>query len=61
VRGPKSALVDGEHELFGFLMTEANAVVAPIHPKAMPAIPDGRERVEEKARERPGLLLRRLT
>jgi putative SOS response-associated peptidase YedK len=24
--------------LFGFLTTEANAVVAPIHPKAMPVI-----------------------
>jgi putative SOS response-associated peptidase YedK len=30
--------VDGEHELFGFLTTEANAIVAPIHPKAMPVI-----------------------
>jgi putative SOS response-associated peptidase YedK len=38
VRGPRSALIDGEHELFGFLTTEANAVVAPIHPKAMPVI-----------------------
>jgi putative SOS response-associated peptidase YedK len=38
IRGPKSAPVDGEHELFGFLTTEANAVVAPIHPKAMPVI-----------------------
>ena len=28
----------GEHELFGFLTTEANAVVKPIHPKAMPVI-----------------------
>ncbi len=37
VRGPKSAPVGGEHQLFGFLTTEANAVVAPIHPKAMPA------------------------
>jgi hypothetical protein len=27
-----------EHELFGFSTTEANAVVAPIHPKAMPVI-----------------------
>jgi putative SOS response-associated peptidase YedK len=33
VQGHKSAPVDGEHELFGFLTTEANAVVAPIHPK----------------------------
>src|SRR3954465_8057279 len=27
-----------EHRLFSFLTTEANAVVAPIHPKAMPGI-----------------------
>ena len=38
LRGPKSAPVDGEHELFGFLTTEANTIVAPIHPKAMPVI-----------------------
>ncbi len=38
VRGPKSAPVDGDHELFGFLTTEANAIVAPVHPKAMPVI-----------------------
>jgi hypothetical protein len=38
VRGPKSAPVEGEHELFGFLTTEANAMVAPIHSKAMPVI-----------------------
>jgi putative SOS response-associated peptidase YedK len=38
VRGPKSARVEGEHELFGFLTTEANAIVTPIHPKAMPVI-----------------------
>jgi putative SOS response-associated peptidase YedK len=38
VRGPKSAPVEGEHELFGFLTTAANAIVAPIHPKAMPVI-----------------------
>jgi putative SOS response-associated peptidase YedK len=37
-RGPKSAPIEGEHQLFGFLTTEANAVVAPIHPKAMPVI-----------------------
>ncbi len=37
-RGPKSAPVDGDHELFGFLTTEANAIVAPVHPKAMPVI-----------------------
>lgn len=38
VRGPKSAPVEGEHELFGLLTTNANAVVAPIHPQAMPVI-----------------------
>ena len=38
VRGPKSAPVEGEHELYGILTTDANAVVAPIHPKAMPVI-----------------------
>ena len=38
LRGPKSAPVEGEHELFGFLTTEANAVVAPVHEKAMPVI-----------------------
>ncbi len=37
-RGPKSAPVEGDHELFGFLTTDPNAVVAPIHPKAMPVI-----------------------
>jgi putative SOS response-associated peptidase YedK len=38
LRGPKSVPVHGEHQLFGFLTTEANAIVAPIHPKAMPVI-----------------------
>ena len=38
VRGPKGAPVGGEHQLFGFLTTEANATVAPIHAKAMPVI-----------------------
>ena len=37
VRGPKSAPVQGMHELFGFLTTEANAIVAPVHPKAKDA------------------------
>jgi putative SOS response-associated peptidase YedK len=38
VRGPKGAPVEGEHHLFGFLTTEANATIAPIHPKAMPVM-----------------------
>ncbi|BDA86631.1 DUF159 family protein [Aureimonas sp. SA4125] len=37
-RGPKSAPVEGEHALFGFLTSEPNGVVGPIHPKAMPVI-----------------------
>src|SRR6516165_9736866 len=47
VRGPKSAPVDGRHELFGFLTTEANAVVEPIHPKAMPVILTKPEEVDQ--------------
>jgi putative SOS response-associated peptidase YedK len=38
VRGPKSAPAEGDHQLFGFLTTEANAVVATVLPKAMPVI-----------------------
>jgi putative SOS response-associated peptidase YedK len=30
--------VVGEHRLYGFLTTEPNSIVAPIHPKAMPVI-----------------------
>ena len=47
VRGPKSAPVGGEHQLFGFLTTEANAVVAPIHPKAMPVILTTPEEIDQ--------------
>ena len=36
----------GQHELFGFLTTEANAIVAPIHPKAMPVILTSPDEVE---------------
>jgi len=46
VRGPKSAPIDGEHELFAFLTTEPNAVVAPIHAKAMPVVLNGPEAYE---------------
>ena len=38
VRGTKANPIDGEHELYGFLTTEANGVVRPIHPKAMPVM-----------------------
>jgi putative SOS response-associated peptidase YedK len=37
-RGPKSAPIEGDHELFGFLTIEANAIVPPIHPQATPVI-----------------------
>lgn len=37
-RGPKSKPVSGPHRIFSFLTCEPNAVVAPIHPKAMPVI-----------------------
>ncbi len=46
VRGPKSAPVEGEHELFAFLTTEPNAVVAPIHPKGMPVMLTGADAFE---------------
>ena len=34
----KKAEGEMEHRLFSFLTTAANAIVAPIHPKAMPVI-----------------------
>lgn len=37
-RGSQKTPRPGEHELFAFLTTDANAVVKPIHPKAMPVI-----------------------
>jgi putative SOS response-associated peptidase YedK len=37
-RGTKANPLEGQHELFGFLTTEANAEVGTIHPKAMPVI-----------------------
>lgn len=37
-RGTKAKPVDGDHLLYSFLTTEPNAVVAPIHAKAMPVI-----------------------
>ena len=38
VRGTKANPIEGRHLLYGFLTTEPNDVVAPIHPKAMPVI-----------------------
>jgi putative SOS response-associated peptidase YedK len=37
-RGTKTNPIDGDHLLYGFLTTEPNAVVGPIHPRAMPVI-----------------------
>ncbi len=37
-RGTKSKPILGPHQVYGFLTTEANAVVEPIHPKAMPVV-----------------------
>ncbi len=37
-RGTKSKPIPGPHLVYGFLTTEPNAVVRPIHPKAMPVI-----------------------
>ena len=37
-RGTKSKPIPGPHEVYGFLTTSANAIVEPIHPKAMPVI-----------------------
>ena len=37
-RGPKKAPIEGDHLLYGILTCEANAMVRPIHPKAMPVI-----------------------
>jgi putative SOS response-associated peptidase YedK len=37
-RGTKSKPVPGPHQVYGFLTTSPNAVVEPIHPKAVPVI-----------------------
>jgi putative SOS response-associated peptidase YedK len=39
--------VKGEHQLFGFLTTEANDVVGAIHPKAMPVILTKQDELEQ--------------
>jgi len=45
-RGTKAEPVEGEHKLYGFLTTEANGVVAPIHPKAMPVVLQSQEEMD---------------
>ena len=46
-RGTKANPVEGEHQLFGFLTTDANAEVGAIHPKAMPVILTSPEAIEK--------------
>jgi putative SOS response-associated peptidase YedK len=46
-RGTKANPIEGEHQLFGFLTTEANAEVGAVHPKAMPVILTSTEAVEQ--------------
>lgn len=46
-RGTKSKPIEGEHQLFGFLTTDANAEVGAIHPKAMPVILTKPEEIEQ--------------
>jgi putative SOS response-associated peptidase YedK len=45
-RGTKADPVEGEHRLYGLLTTAANAVVAPIHPQAMPVVLTTREEMD---------------
>ncbi len=45
-RGSNRTPRPGNHQLFAFLTTEANDVVKPIHPKAMPVILTSRDEVE---------------
>ena len=45
MRGTKANPVEGDHTLFGFLTTDANAVVKPVH-KAMPVILTTAEQME---------------
>jgi putative SOS response-associated peptidase YedK len=37
-RGTKANPVEGDHRLYGFLTTEPNGIVAPVHAKAMPVL-----------------------
>src|SRR5580658_3240601 len=46
-RGTKANPIEGEHQLFGFLTTDANAEVPAIHPKATPVILTSEEAVEQ--------------
>jgi putative SOS response-associated peptidase YedK len=58
-RGTKANPAEGEHLLFGFLTTDANAEVGAIHPKAMPAILTTQDEVAQWLDEPDGLTLQR--
>ena len=45
-RGPIKAPREGEHDLYAFLTTDANEIVKPIHPKAMPVLLTTKEECE---------------
>jgi len=45
-RGTKANPVEGDHQLFGFLTTDANAEVGAVHPKAMPVILTQADQIE---------------
>ncbi|NPD17499.1 SOS response-associated peptidase [Xinfangfangia sp. D13-10-4-6] len=45
-RGSNRTPRPGQHELFAFLTTAPNALVKPVHPKAMPVVLTTREEVE---------------
>jgi putative SOS response-associated peptidase YedK len=53
--------VEGQHELFGFLTTDANAEVGAVHPKALPVILTTEAEVEQwmTAPTQDGLKLQR--
>ncbi len=59
--GGHPAKMEGKHELFAFLTTEPNAVVAPIHPKAMCVllVTAGEHDTEPAASAQETLVLRR--
>jgi putative SOS response-associated peptidase YedK len=46
VRGTKKAPEEGVHRVYGFLTTEPNAIVKPVHEKAMPVILRSAEEIE---------------
>jgi len=60
-RGFRPAVVEGGHQLFGFLTTDVNSIVAAIHPKAMPVILALQEEVDQWLSAKPAdaLKLRR--